>query len=137
LHSFDFRADLVFVRRSKPGVRWHEGGRDHGNVVMIGKDDDFRANLDAAVQIDNVFIQHADAAARNLVADCFRAVGAVNSVNSVAEIDGSGPEWVAILNLGGPVAKATASEIMEPKAAPAPPAETPEQLRASLLRRSA
>ena len=72
------------------------GSADRGNVVIAGKHDDFRADVDAAVEIDDIRIQHPDATARYLVPDRLRAVGPVDSVDRVAEIDGARTERVAL-----------------------------------------
>src|SRR4051795_11203248 len=59
------------------------------------KHDDLRANRDAAVKINHVGIEHADATARNLVTDGLRHIGAVNPVNRAAKIDGASAKRIA------------------------------------------
>src|SRR5690242_244123 len=50
------------------------------------KNDDGRAHLHAAVEIDHVLVGQADAAGRNGLADVFRLVGAVNAVERVLPV---------------------------------------------------
>src|SRR3954451_18772949 len=60
--------------------------REHNNLC---------SHADAAVEIDHVSVEHADAPARYFVANRFRHVGAVNTIDRAAEIYGAGTQWIA------------------------------------------
>src|SRR5437660_1379864 len=51
--------------------------------------------MDAAVEINHVGIEHTDASTRHLAAYRFGHVGAVNTIDRAAEINGAGTERIA------------------------------------------
>src|SRR5262249_26406718 len=73
--------------RSRTRPRGRQMSRSHH-----GQDHDFGADVHAAVEIGHVIIEHADAAARHLMADGGRRVGPVDTIDGVAEIHGARAE---------------------------------------------
>ena len=74
------RAGDLASRSRRAGLRQH----DH-----LG------ADLHAAVQVDHVVIGQADAAARHVLADGGRIVGAVDAIDGAADIHGARAERIA------------------------------------------
>src|SRR3954453_6529728 len=74
-------------RASAPDSRCH--------AAMTREHENLRSHADAAVEIDHVSVEHADAPARYFVANRFRHVGAVNTIDRAAEIYGAGTQWIA------------------------------------------
>src|SRR5207248_11618068 len=65
-------------------VRARRHLRAERRIVLLRREhDDDGVDLDAAVEIDRVLIGHADTAGRDRLADIFRLVGAVNTVQRV------------------------------------------------------
>ncbi len=60
----------------------------------IGQHDHLGADIDAAVEVDDVFVDQADATRRHLSTDGRGSVGAVDAVDGAAEIHGAGAERV-------------------------------------------
>src|SRR5215470_178865 len=58
------------------------------------QDHHFGADVYAPIEVGHVLVEHADAAARHLMADGGRRVGAVDAVNGIAEVHGAGPQRV-------------------------------------------
>src|SRR5262245_13380443 len=65
-------------------------GRDR----VLRQHDDLRADLNAVVKIDHVFIGEADAAARDLSADGARRIGAVNTKLRSGDVHRARPKWI-------------------------------------------
>src|SRR3954471_17667786 len=62
---------------------------------MTREHENLRSHVNAAVEIDHVSVEHADAAARYFVPDRFRHVGAVNTIDRAAEVYGAGTQRIA------------------------------------------
>src|SRR6266536_4987198 len=69
-----------------------KGGRRR--AALVGKHYDFRSDLHAVVEIGHVGVRHANAAARDVVTNRRRLVGAVNAVERAGEIKRVRPKRV-------------------------------------------
>src|SRR6202011_1528416 len=78
-----------------------EGAEAAGGALLGGgQHDHLGADLDTAIEVDHVVVDHTDAARCRAAADAPRRVGAVNAIEGAAEIQGARTEWVAFAARG-------------------------------------
>ena len=64
-------------------------------MPLIGHDNDLGADIDSAIEVDDIIIDHADTSARDVRANCLWRVGAMNSIDRIAEINGARAQRIA------------------------------------------
>src|SRR5262249_22272142 len=83
------------VRRCRNRLRRHGGVGGPVSLLHLRQHHNPGADVHPTEQVDDVFVSHADATARDKLADRRRIIGAVDAIGARAEIHGARAEWIS------------------------------------------